>query len=108
MVPSGQGKVTVDVNKLQLKSSGTVDLRAGSVTLYRRQIDVSLAAKKTFKVAEGAVINGLLITGEWSVELNSGGVKLGITVKLPDTLGGVTGDTRVSLSNDRGLELEKL
>ena len=108
VVPSGQGKVTVDVKKLQLKSSGTVDLRAGSVTLYRKQIDVSLAAKKTFKVAEGAVINGLMVTGEWSVELNSGGVKLGITVKLPDTLGGVTGDTRVSLSNDRGLELEKL
>ena len=106
--PSGSGDIVIDTHDVTLTATGSAEVRFGSMVVWRAPINWNLKLAKTFKVANGAMLKGLPVTGQATIQLISTGVKVNARAGLPGTLGGVTGETELQLTNEVGLRVDKL
>ena len=105
---SGSADIVLDGKDWEIKTTGSVEVKAGPVTLWRAPINWRWKSDVVFKAEKGAFLKGLPFTGELRVQLVRGGVKILANVGLPGTLGGVTGQTTLRLTNEDGLRLDNL
>ncbi len=104
IIPTANAKIVIDPRRGEISSIGDVRvvLRGGGlpeITLLRGKIDIDLKGKASvgeslFKglSPNGLDLGGFPIAGSVDVKLTNGGVRIPLTLKLPDVLGGVSGE----------------
>jgi hypothetical protein len=100
---AGQGgEVRLNPRALEVSASGPVELKVGSFVLYKRAFTWKLGGTLTFDVERGVKLRGLPLTGKAALTLDgaSRSVRVALTVVLPSVLGGVTGDTSITVAPD--------
>jgi hypothetical protein len=105
---SGEVNIVVDTDKLELRTSGSVEARVGPVVIYRGSIDRSLRAEFSLAVPGDATLKGFPVKGDAKVNFEDGHAQLTLNAALPALLGGVTGSATVRATNDAGLDLRNL
>jgi hypothetical protein len=98
----------LDLDKLEVRASGSVEARVGPLTLYEGHLDRSLRAEFALSVPGGATLKGFPIKGDAKVNFEDGHAQLTLNAGLPALLGGVTGSATVRVTNDNGLDVRNL
>lgn len=103
------GKITLDALGGSLSIPGKVTVSAGDVTLLvTENLNWNLNAEVTLTLPEGFKLKGFPIEGSATFGWENGFAKAEIEVKLPDTLGGVSGKAGFIANNKVGLQLDSL
>ena len=102
------GKLAVNVKALTFAASGTATVKAGPVLLYRGKVDFKLKRDMQFKVASGAKLKGLPISGFVKGDVSPGRVTFKAAVNLPSVLGGAKADAAFRAVDGSGLRLDSL
>jgi 5-hydroxyisourate hydrolase-like protein (transthyretin family) len=101
------GGVTLDPSTLELTSTGQVEVHAGTILLYRGQLDWRLQASLSLEVPGGATIKGLPISGNVTISLVAGGARATVNAAIAGNFS-VSGTVQLELTLDAGLKLKGL
>ncbi len=110
-------QLAFDPNDLQLASNGSylvsISIQSSTLKLYSGRINIpppltNDSALIDLDVSRGAALLGLPLQGRFQLFAQTGGVRLHVFVGLPGILGGVTGETDVSVLNDGSVRLNQL
>jgi hypothetical protein len=110
-------ELAVDPSSLQLESnvpySVTLTIGTSQVSLYSGRIHIppplsSESALIDLDVTRGAALIGLPLQGRFQLYAQQGGVRIHVNVGLPSLLGGVAGETDVSVLDDGTVTLNQL
>ena len=103
------GQVTLNTATLELRSAGQVEVRAGSVVLYRGVLDWSFSAPQlSIGVPDGATIKGLPISGDLEVSFVPGGVHVVANATVGGGSFSVSGQVDLEATLSAGLKLNGL
>jgi hypothetical protein len=118
IVPIGSAKIVIDPRRGRISSVGDVRvvLRGGGLpelTLIRGKLDIDLKGNASVGeqlikdlVPSGLDLGGFPIAGDIDVTLTNGGLRIPLTLKLPDVLGGVSGQAVLALNPLTGVTVE--
>jgi hypothetical protein len=107
VTPKGDVTIELDPLKQELKSTGTVTVQAGSLTLYEGKLEKSLQGHVELPVPKAvSKLKGFPLTGNASVSFENGVGTLELTVAIKQ-LGNVTGSATLTASNAAGLQIAK-
>jgi hypothetical protein len=101
------GQVTLDTRTLELRSAGQVDVKAGSILIYKGDLAWNFRAQLSLGVPRGLTVKGLPIGGDITVSLVPGGAR----ALANATIGGsfaVSGQIDLELTLTAGLKLNGL
>jgi hypothetical protein len=101
------GEVTLDPRTLELRSAGQVDVKAGSILIYKGDLAWNFHAQLSLGVPAGLTVKGLPIDGDIAVSLIPGGARAVANA----TIGGsfaVSGQIDLELTLAEGLKLNGL
>jgi hypothetical protein len=101
------GGVTLNTRTLELTSTGQVEVHAGTILLYRGQLDWKLQASLSLGVPGGATVKGLPISGDVTISLVAGGARATVNAAIAGTFS-VTGTVQLELTLAAGLKLKGL
>jgi hypothetical protein len=101
------GQVTLDTRTFELRSAGQVDVKAGSILIYKGDLAWNFRAQLSLGVPRGLTVKGLPISGDITVSLVPGGAR----ALANATVGGsfaVSGQIDLELTLTAGLKLNGL
>jgi hypothetical protein len=118
IIPIANAKIVIDPRRGRISSIGDVRLvlRGGGLpelTLMRGKLDIDL--KGNASVGEmllkglspsGLDLGGFPIAGSIDVQLTNGGLRIPLTLKLPDVLGGISGQAVLVVKPLEGVTVE--
>ncbi len=118
IIPDAGVKIGINPKQHEIDTTGTVSVvlkgQGLNITLFRGKLDVKLpiATPGTslfdFQDITPPDVAGFPIDGDIDVQLINGGVRIPVSLKLPDVFGGVTGSAVLTATLSNGLNLDSL
>ncbi len=106
--PSGSADIVVDTHELKIDTTGSVEVKAGPIVLWRAPIHFDFNKEVSLKTPGGMFLLGLPFTGKLTFHIGTGGFLIDAQAGLPGKLGGITGQTQLRLTNGDGLRMDEL
>ena len=106
--PSGSADIVVDTHELKIDTSGSVEVKAGPIVLWKAPIHFDFNREVSIKTPGGMFLPGLPFTGKLTFHIGTGGFLIDAQAGLPGRLGGITGQTQLRLTNGDGLRMDEL
>ena len=120
IIPEGSSKIIMDPTRLRIDTTGAVRVVVsnsvvGDITLWRGEIHRDLSAVRPgtnlfeFPIGEYATkVLGFGVGADVRIRLESDGVHIPLSLKLPPAFGGFAGSAELVATRDRGLILDSL
>ena len=120
IIPEGGSKIIMDPRALRLDTTGAVRVvvsnpSIGEITLWRGEIHRDLSAVRPgtnlfdFPIGEYATkVLGFGVGTDVRIRLESDGVHIPLSLKLPPAFGGFSGNAELVATKDRGLIVDSL
>ncbi len=108
LVPAkADAEVVFDPESLELRMSGTVQMRVGPVVLYEGSFNRTLGVSFTLRLPQAAAIKGFPLQGEAKVTLRGNGAEIAANASI-ESLGGVSGGVTLTATAEEGLRLDAI